>query len=686
MAVTRGYVQQLSWLSAVPIACIWVGSASTASELFFVQITNSDNDADIAFKRTLISALAEAQVTGCEVEVRHLDTSAEVSSVGTTTCDVFLNPLQLDGIEITQSIQDLSQSVPLIAGKRTVVRLYLSYYSSSGATVRGEITLRRSPSDPPVTIPSLNIVVLDPAQAGNLPVKRNDVAGSLNFVLPDTHTTEGPLAISIASITNAVTGASLSVGCERKPTVWFHASPPLRVRILGMQYTQGNPPVTYTPTNFDFQAFLSWLNRAYPVGRVVSSQAVINATATPPFACDNMNAQIAALRALDISAGGDQRTHYYGMVSDGGFFMRGCAAGVPSTPDPGTVASGPTGPANWGWDFDGSYGDWYGGHELGHTFGRRHPGFCGETQDDLNNYPYANGQLAGSDAGFAGFDVGDPDLNFPMAALGGTKWHDVMTYCNFQWLSVYTYQGVRLRLLAEDSLGAGPGVGPATGASSGGRPDERFPQRTAAQQHKAPEKSGEILVSVIAPVNVTSKQGKIEFVNPVPNGRASVLEQDSPVVLRVKRADGLFLRDYPVRVKLNSELSAGDDHTGMVDVVIAVDAAARVIELLTAGQVADTFYAGGSPSGVGAVRRVINGGKELRMRLELDRPLEENHSYSVQVSTDGGKSWQTLAVGLKEPLFTLDRSQFREGEEVQVRITATNGFESSIVTSEVFRV
>lgn len=32
----------------------------------------------------------------------------------------------LDGIEVTQAVQDLAHSVPLIAGKATVVRVYLS--------------------------------------------------------------------------------------------------------------------------------------------------------------------------------------------------------------------------------------------------------------------------------------------------------------------------------------------------------------------------------------------------------------------------------------------------------------------------------------------------------------------------------------------------------------------------------
>ena len=131
--------------------------------------------------------------------------------------------------------------------------------------------------------------------------------------------------------------------------------------------------------------------------------------------------------------------------------MRGEASGIPGQPDPSVVASGPTGPNSWGWDFDGSYGDWYGGHELGHTFGRFHPGSgCGESSDDPN-YQYIFGQLANYDAGCVGFDVGDAALGIAMAAYPGTAWHDVMTYCNNQWLSDYTYNRIRNRLADEIS-------------------------------------------------------------------------------------------------------------------------------------------------------------------------------------------------------------------------------------------
>ena len=244
----------------------------------------------------------------------------------------------------------------------------------------------------------------------------------------------------------------------------------------------------------------------------------------------DVNAQIAAIRALDMAAGGDERTHYYGLVSDAGFFMRGCTAGIPSSPSPSTVASGPTGPATWGWDGDGSYGDWYGGHELGHTYGRRHPGFCGETQSDLDNYPFDNGQLANSDASFAGFDVGDPVNGLPMAVLRGTQWHDVMTYCDLQWLSAYTYLGVRRRLADEDNLERTEGPVPAGLAREAVRTNvsrtmlRRKRCRRGGGRRRRPPRP-EVIVSVVARVNLTKRTGRIEFVNPLERVIASDRER-----------------------------------------------------------------------------------------------------------------------------------------------------------------
>jgi hypothetical protein len=172
--------------------------------------------------------------------------------------------------------------------------------------------------------------------------------------------------------------------------------------------------------------------------------------------------QLAAVRAKDIAAGTDPRTHYYGIVSDAsaGLFFRGAAKAVPPNPDPSVVAVGPTGdPRQYptlNWDRDPSYGDWYGTHELSHTFGRFHPGFCRQDASDPS-FPYPDGRIGDAAHGdMIGLDVGDASLNLPMVALSNESAHDIMTYCSDQWMSSYSYEAVLARLRLEDTQFAPP--------------------------------------------------------------------------------------------------------------------------------------------------------------------------------------------------------------------------------------
>lgn len=662
MAETSGLVQQLKWSDRAVF--VYLGPALSAARLFLILFDSSD-PADLAFQRAAARLLVKAQGAGLPVRLFH-DNSSIV-----TGADTWLTPVRMDAVEVTQAIQNLYHSVTLVALKTTVVRVYLSYRLAPPITVRGELRVRRSPGGPVVTVASLNSVVLDSAQFGQLDAQRQDVRRSLNFLLPTDQIAAGQTSIELASLTDVNTGDSLDPGPRSPLSVTFVASPPLRIRVLGISYSFGTPQIRI-PSALDFGLVNSWLQRAYPVALVLSSQAIVAATPAPPFNCGQINAQVAAIRALDMSAGADNRTHYYGLVSDAGFFMRGCAA-VPGSPDPTAIGSGPTGPATWGWDFDNSYGDWYTGHELGHTFGRQHPGFCGESMDDLS-YPFTAGQLSNADNAFVGFDVGDPLYNLPMTALPGTQWHDVMTYCNRQWLSSYTYQGIRTRLVAEGALGPGPSPGP---GPEFGRPDERFPEKVEPKKIAVVQRN---LISVVVTVNLTKREGKIEYVNPVPQGEISRPAPESQVVVLVKRIDGKVLYECPVAVK---PLSDTEDELGLVDAIIPAEPDARIIELLIAGKSVDTFRASETPPDVRWVSRLAMDSHAPIVAWETDAKPEDKHTYSVQVSTDNGKTWQTLAVGLTSKQVAIDRSQFRGAKQVLIRVIATDGFRRSEII-EVF--
>jgi hypothetical protein len=583
--------------------------------------------------------------------------------------------LDLDAIEVTQAIQDLAESVPLVAKKRTLVRVYLGLPSGS-LTVHGELRVRRHPGTPWIKVPSMGAAQLDGSRKGNtlaqLRTRRDTLAYSLNFLVPAKLTAAGNISLRLQKVREAATGIPVHVNppiATRSAT--FVASPALRLRVINLRYTMGTPPVTFAPAAVDLANLPSWLRRAYPIPSLVFASVTVNANAAPPFTSGQANAQIAAIRALDMAGGGDPRTHYYGFVSDGGFFMRGSAAGIPGTPDPATVASGPTGSSTYGWDNDGSYGDWYGGHELGHTFGRFHPGFCGESADDPA-YPFTAGQLANADDAFVGIDLGDATLGFAPVALPGTAWHDVMTYCTTQWLSSYTYQGVRNRLAAEAALF--PGAVPAGAVI------------------------GDPLVHVSGVVNLTKGSATLDYVTPLP-GPATPSPEPEETRAAIRASTGSGDQTYPVELKPDLCRLPDEDETALVDSVIDVPEDATSFELLLDGNAIATFRVAGDPGAppenvelnqVGVRGAGAEDGDASPWTLSWDDPArprggpEEagNRTYVVQASTDEGETWTTLAVGAKSTEVEVEPTDFADAEKVRFRVLTTNGVSYSESTTD----
>jgi hypothetical protein len=151
--------------------------------------------------------------------------------------------------------------------------------------------------------------------------------------------------------------------------------------------------------------------------------------------CGQVNSYLLSKRLWDLAYSPDlpANTRYYGMVDGGGGFMSGCAVSVP-----GFVASGPTGMPSaerFSWDTDGSYGDWYGAHELAHTWGREDVPFCGA---EGGAYPYPDGRISptlSGDSAIYGFDIFTRAIYEP-------AWKDVMGFCPYQWVSDFTYKGL----------------------------------------------------------------------------------------------------------------------------------------------------------------------------------------------------------------------------------------------------
>jgi hypothetical protein len=605
--------------------------------------------------------------------------------------------LTCDGVEVTQAIQNMAHSVPLVAEKRTLVRVYLSAIASGPIMVQGLLKVRRlNPTRPWQFVPALGPITINPAENGQLQAKRESETKSLNFLLPAV-CLEGSCEIRLAKVFQTAPFKLLIPPHNARKTFSFTDSPPLRVRIIGIRFTAGNPPEQIEPSTLDFTLIRSWLRRAYPVASVEWSQVTVDAPQAWPFDAPIVNTFVRGIRTNDVLGGMDDRTHYYGLVAEGagGFFMRGRASGLPTTPDPTTVASGPTGVNTWGWDNDGSYGDWYTGHELGHTFGRFHAEFCGAV--DGAPYPFTNGQLSNADGAFIGFDTGDPAQGLAIRALPGTVWHDVMTYCSSQWLSSFTYTGIRDRLVDEEALPAG--------AAPGGR---------AARKRKGAAMGGMSTgaTHVLATVNLTRGTGNLRHVTAVaavparqaalaskPAGRRRAGGRTTDrVALRLYGKGGRLVREYPADVILDGCLNPGDDTTGTIDTFLDPVKDASRLELLLNGSVIDAFVPGARARAVQNIRAAAPRGRRAdraedetadpvitwaepgsgRARRDAG-PSGTGRVYTVQVSTDG-KTWQTVGFGLREPRVTIDRQLLTDADTIKVRVTSSDGFHS--VSSE----
>jgi len=81
-------------------------------------------------------------------------------------------------------------------------------------------------------------------------------------------------------------------------------------------------------------------------------------------------------------------------------------------------------------------------HEMGHTFGLGHVQAC-EEAGPYESYPYPAKQISwGGVRDYWGTSL----RTYPPSILPGAKWSDIMTYCDYKWISPYTYGKLRTKL------------------------------------------------------------------------------------------------------------------------------------------------------------------------------------------------------------------------------------------------
>jgi hypothetical protein len=224
---------------------------------------------------------------------------------------------------------------------------------------------------------------------------------------------------------------------------------PMELILVDTQYTLGN--TTYMVSWEMMLEQASWLARIFPVREVHTSywemgpyggSLDIDGNLTAPD-CVTVDQDLGwHLTNNSFETAGQTWARAYGMVSDSGGFMRGCALSSPSL-----VASGPS----W------LSGEWYGSHELGHAYSQPHtlgsqpaPGGCdggcgceGDAIDRGRNGDISLTKGATVVSTLYGLDIETLQIYPP-------DWKENMTYCNPEWISDYGYESIMDRMQWED--------------------------------------------------------------------------------------------------------------------------------------------------------------------------------------------------------------------------------------------
>jgi len=321
--------------------------------------------------------------------------------------------LVLEGAHVTQAIQNFAGSVPLVAGREAMVRVFVTTPSTN--TLQPSVRVRLYDG----TTLFRTFTIAAPTASVPTSVEEGTLTNSWNATL-----TASDMRVNLrlqvdVDPTNAIAEP------DKTDNIWPRSGTasldvrtvaPFNLVFVPVRQSVNNLTGNITTSNME-GTFLSMTRRMFPLNQINASVRATYTTNAAALQSNDANgawltilSELNSLRVADGSA-----ANYYGIVNTS--YSSGIA-GYAYVPGRAAVS----------WDKSGS-ANRVTAHELGHNFGRRHVAACGSGNTDAN-YPHTGGVI-----GNVGFNQGT-------GALVAATTTDIMGYCSTQWISDYTWSNV----------------------------------------------------------------------------------------------------------------------------------------------------------------------------------------------------------------------------------------------------
>jgi len=546
------------------------------------------------------------------------------------------NDLTVETLEVTQGLQNWNNDIPLVAGKATYLRVYIS---STRWPYRAVGDVRAFLDGVPLSPASTSLSEVNMNGAVSSTEVRKDVRYTLNCFLPRTWL-ERPGKLKLIA-TVAAQGARdptplnnegiVTLDVEESPELHIQAVRVLDGGFLGIG-AQG-------PRYEDYKDIHTLIQHMYPVARArVWAHKHTILWLTGPLTL----LELMAVDLLDRDPG--PNTVIMGMVREQVWAPLAGGMGLPS---------------GHCWVKLHSYKELLAAHEAGHGFGVWHVHACGE-HGPFETYPFPSKQISwGGLSDYWGITF----LQYPPGVLPGSECADVMTYCKDrpQWISSHTYFRLRARLRS------------GAGIQSGG---------ASRVVHPLANTEYVMALGLLAPDGLTAT---LHSTLRIPGADLDPDAQINPAgsyALQLLAGDGQVLEEVSFGPQEGNHQEEGQPFSVLLPWHPATD---RLVVKHTAEELVSLSASANAPAVTfDPVSDVVT--DTLFCSWTANDADGDDLTATLMLSTDDGQTWEGVASGIPGDRFELDATFWPGTDQAMLRVLVSDGLHTSEAMSNAFVV